>query len=326
MHRFFVSVERAFREQTAWRGLSTWRRQLGAVLLLALGACGPREEPPAAPGSPLDSLQQPLIVDNGLSANGLSANGLSANGLSANGLTTSILSTLTFRVWFEAQPTLREEFMRYLVRCAAPQGVSFSFTSQVTDVTYTWVGNLGLAPGWAGGAPPTLEEQQVVSACLAAHVNTYGQSVPISVLGLKGNGTPLSIAPDELNIFDKPEACFFGNLFNGEGLFAGNDRNSLSEQESTSRRCALSPRLSGVDPACPPVQRVGTCESLACEMDPNSKYYTRCTYNGKVYRPITTRIRSEDIYSCGDGVCQASEHCGRGSTASSCRADCGRCH
>ncbi|HEX2125792.1 MAG TPA: hypothetical protein VHF45_04455, partial [Thermoleophilaceae bacterium] len=38
--------------------------------------------------------------------------------------------------------------------------------------------------------------------------------------------------------------------------------------------------------------RVGRCEALWCQMDSNSKYYTRCTYQGVTYRPLTTRIRS----------------------------------
>lgn len=295
-------------------------RFLGLVVVVVVG-CGPREED-ASGGleAPLERLEQAQRADNGLSLNGLSLNGLSLNGLSLNGL-----STQAFKDWFTAHPTLSDEVMRYVVRCGVGPRETRSFTSPVTGVTYTWTGELGLAPGWAAGNPPTVPEQQVVSACLAAHVNTYGVNVPISVLGLKGDGSPIPIAKDELNIFGESEACFFGNLFTGEGIHAGNDRNSLSTQESTSRRCALSPMLSGTDPACPPVKRVGRCEALSCQMDANSKYYTRCTYNGVVYRPLTTRIRSADLYSCGDGVCQVTESCGTGSTPDSCQADCGTC-
>jgi hypothetical protein len=266
-----------------------------------------------------------MSTDNGLSLNGLSLNGLSLNGLSLNGLSLNGLSTQAFKSWFNGDPALHDEVMRYIVRCALPGREGRSFTSYGTQRTYTWTGELGLAPSWGSGAPATLAEQQVISACLAAHVNTHGMSMPISILGLKGNGTPISIGKDELNTFNKPEACFFGNLFNGAGLFAGNDRISLSAQQSTPRRCALSPLLSGVDPACPPVTRVGRCEALWCQMDSNSKYYTRCTYQGVTYRPITTRIRSTDIYSCGDGICQVTESCGTGSTPDNCGVDCGSC-
>jgi hypothetical protein len=296
-----------------------------AVLLLPLMACGPLEEAPTGLEAPLDSLEQAQMMDNGLSLNGLSLNGLSLNGLSLNGLSLNGLSTQAFKDWFNADPALHNEVMRYIVRCAVAPKETRSFTSELTGTTYTWTGELGLALNWASGAVPTVAEQQVVSACLAAHVNTYGVSVPISVLGLKGDGKPIPIQKDELNIFDKSEACFFGNLFTGEGIYVGNDRTSLGPQESTSRRCALSPVLSGTDPACPPVKRVGRCEALSCQMDPNSKYYTRCTYNGVVYRPLTTRIRSAEIVSCGDGICQVSESCGTGSTPDNCGVDCGSC-
>jgi len=293
-------------------------------MLLPLMACGPLEET-VEQEAPLSRSEQAQKADNGLSLNGLSLNGLSLNGLSLNGLSLNGLSTQAFKDWFNANPAQSDELMRYVVRCAVAHKETRSFTSQVTQTTYTWSGELGLAPNWASGAAPTVAEQQVISACLAAHVNTHGVNMPISVLGLKGNGTPIPIEKDELNIFDKTEACFFGNLFNGEGLYAGNDRSSLSPQQSTSRRCALSPMLSGTDPACPPVTRVGRCEALSCQMDSSSKYYTRCTFNGVVYRPLTTRIRSADIASCGDGICQVTESCGTGFTPDSCRADCGTC-
>ena len=300
-------------------------RFLGLVVVVVMG-CGPLEEEVSGGlGAPLGHLEQAQKADNGLSLNGLSLNGLSLNGLSLNGLSLNGLSTQSFKDWFNGHPTLSDEVMRYVVRCALSHGQSRSFTSQVTGVTYTWTGELGLAPSWGTGNAPTVTEQQLVSACLLAHVNPYGVNVPISVLGLKADGTPIPITKDELTTFNETEACFFGNLFTNEGLHAGNDRNSLSTQESTSRRCALSPSLSGTDPACPNVKRVGRCEALSCQLDASSKYYTRCTYNGVVYRPLTTRIRSADIYSCGDGVCQVTESCGTGSTSDSCRADCGTC-
>jgi hypothetical protein len=69
---------------------------------------------------------------------------------------------------------------------------------------------------------------------------------------------------------------------------------------------------------------VGSC-STYCTKDSTNTFYTSCTYNGTTYRPITTRMKSSDIYTCGDGVCQATEHCGTGTTPSSCAADCGSC-
>ncbi|MDY7230176.1 hypothetical protein [Hyalangium rubrum] len=273
----------------------------------------------------LEDFQILHLSDNGLSVNGLSVNGLSVNGLSVNGLSLSALSALSFRLWFDTKPYAHDELMRYVIYCAVPQGESRSYFSLTTLRTYTWVGGLGLAPNWAYGSTATLEEQQVVSACLAAHTNPYQQHVPISVLGLKGDGTPMPIAPSELTDYETTEACFFGNLFAGGNLYAGNDRAALAPEESTSRSCALSSTASGVNPECPPVLRVGACEALSCTMDADSLYYTQCTYGGVTYRPITTRIRAVDLNVCGDGICQKTESCGTGTTANSCLADCGAC-
>ena len=49
------------------------------------------------------------------------------------------------------------------------------------------------------------------------------------------------------------------------------------------------------------------------------------TYNGVTYKPLTTRIRTQDVFKCGDGLCQFTERCGSGNTASSCASDCGTC-
>jgi hypothetical protein len=72
------------------------------------------------------------------------------------------------------------------------------------------------------------------------------------------------------------------------------------------------------------MQYVGSC-SQYCTRDATNTYYTSCTYGGVTYRPITTRMKAADLYSCGDGVCQATESCGTGTTPNSCAADCGAC-
>ena len=39
-------------------------------------------------------------------------------------------------------------------------------TDPITGQRYTWYGSLGLAPGWASGASPTMAEQQIITAYL----------------------------------------------------------------------------------------------------------------------------------------------------------------
>ncbi|PTL84483.1 hypothetical protein [Vitiosangium sp. GDMCC 1.1324] len=266
--------------------------------------------------------EQALVENNGLSLNGLSLNGLSLNGLSLNGLSLNGLSTTDFANWFNSNPAGNEQLMRYMVRCAVGANETRSFVNPATGALYTWQGGLGLAPAWAGGAPATVVEQQIISACLAAHANNYGLHVSISVLGRDSNGANISFTTDELASYPKRESCFFGNVFTNEGLFAGNDRNSLAADESTSRPCGLRGYGALSNAECTQVKRIGQCEQ-SCTLDPNGTYYTKCTVNGVQYKPLTTRLRAEDIHHCGDGVCQQGERPGWGITADSCLLDCG---
>ena len=166
---------------------------IAVVLATGAVACGPTD---AADEPPTLARQTQRIEGfnglslNGLSANGLSLNGLSLNGLSLNGLSVNGLSAPIFSSWFEQAPSHSDMVMRYVVLCALPQGQSLTYTQPQTQVTHTWYGRLGLAPVWASGQPPPLVEQHLISACLAAHANKYGVSVPISVLGEDSAGSP----------------------------------------------------------------------------------------------------------------------------------------
>jgi hypothetical protein len=75
---------------------------------------------------------------------------------------------------------------------------------------------------------------------------------------------------------------------------------------------------------CPPLLYVGQCSDV-CTHSVGSCFYDSCTWNGKTYQPITTRLTMSERYFCGDGVCQFTEHCGTGIAADSCKADCGLC-
>ncbi len=289
---------------------------LGVILLMLAGGCGPVEAPALSseePGRTTHALED----DNGLTANGLAFNGLAFNGLAFNGLAFNGLSSSAFSSWFQQHPSESALFMKYLVRCAVPRGQIRTYKAGST--TYVWPGDMGLAPGWSSGSPATLEEQQVVSACLGALVNKYGRSVQLSLQGTNAKGLRIPSTASEFSEFPLREGCFFGNLFNGEGLFVGNDQGLLSTSQSSLRACALT----GSN-ACPPLVHIGSCHSL-CQHDATGTYFARCTRNGISYHPITTRIRPQDIYTCGDSVCQSTESCGTGGSASSCKTDCGSC-
>jgi hypothetical protein len=300
-------------------------RMFLAVMLLqgALLACGPVDASIDPEADPLAEQTGELLAFNGLTLNGMSVNGMSVNGLALNGMSVNGLATSAFSTWFSQDPGLSHEVMTYVVRCAVPLGERRDYTAPATGQTYTWWGALGLAPDWSSGNPANLKEQQLVSACLAAHVNKYGKAVFFSVLGKNARGTPI-FSDWELSMFPREEACFFGNLFNGEGVYAGNDRGAAGQRESNARGCGLLSTGNPASDACAPIVRVSGCESV-CELDPTHTYYTSCTYNGVTYIPLTTRLRQEDVYRCGDGTCQFTESCGSGSQYYNCRSDCGRC-
>jgi hypothetical protein len=259
---------------------------------------------------------------NGLGTNGLGTNGLGTNGLGTNGLSLSGLNSADFTSWFNQDPALAAIVMKYIVACAVETGASRTWTNPVTNTEYIWNGNLGLTPDWANGAPATEVEQQVITACLAAHTNKFGLAVPISIQGMSATGAPIPVTPQEFLTFTEKEACFFGNLFQGEGIFAGNDA-LWSVTTSSVRACGIENASSGNVNKCPPIQHVRRCSDI-CAPDILGNYFQSCTHNGKTYRAMTTRIRPVDIFVCGDGVCQVSESCGAGLTADSCM-DCGPC-
>jgi hypothetical protein len=298
-----------------------WGRKLLLVLWISsLAACGPIAEEGRATQD-VTRVDQWLRA-SGLSTNGLSVNGLSTNGLSIDGLSSHALDSAAFSSWFNQSPALSEVVMEYVVRCAVPKNRTLTYRNPVTARVYRWGGHLGLARDWSAGHPATEREQQAVSACLAAHVNKFGLHVPLSVLGRTARGKPVPYTARELERFSVREACFFGNVFNGTGVYAANDRPLLGSTESTSRACGLASQAQSTD--CSPLAHVGFCSEL-CTLDATGTYYTRCTYQGSSFLPLTTRLEPAEIFRCGDGVCQFTEHCGTGTTPQSCGADCGAC-
>jgi hypothetical protein len=288
---------------------------LTALLLLVTTGCGPVEVGTAlpVPGNVIRGLES----NNGLTPNGLATNGLAFNGLAFNGL-----ATPAFSAWFDLDPAQADIAMKYVVQCAAATGEVRTYTHGTQS--YTWSGNLGLTPGWASGAPATETEQQLISSCLAAHVNKYGVNILLSVLGRDDRGRAIPYTSSELARFSQREGCFFGNLFTQEGIYAGSDQGLLSARESTARACGFTGNAAAMRDTCEPILYLGSCRTY-CLLDATGTYYTSCTYNGKTYRPITTRLSKEDIYYCGDGVCQFTESCGTSRQYDNCGLDCGPC-
>ncbi|HEX2658370.1 MAG TPA: hypothetical protein VHU40_08865 [Polyangia bacterium] len=161
----------------------------------------------AAPEVQRSEATAPELSTNGLdSVNGLNShNGLnSVNGLNShNGLdSVSGLSATEGLMTTEAG----RKTISYLVRCALPQGRAIVKADQY-GTSYTFPGQLGLAPEWESGACD-LACQEYVSACVMAHVNTTGKHIPIWLVTEKSN-IGWGLSPD----FPRQEGSFFGNFF-----------------------------------------------------------------------------------------------------------------
>jgi hypothetical protein len=302
------------------------------TLLLGLlaGGCGepsleeanasPQPGDSAAALGPGHAVSRALTGANGMGTNGMGTNGMGTNGLSTSGLIINAMNQSAFITWFNQDPALADTVMRYVVACGVSDGSSRVWTNPTTGIRYIWNGAFGLTPGWASGQPANETEQQLITACMAAHTNKYGLQVPISVLGRDAQGTPIPVGLLEFATFAQREACFFGNIFQGEGVYAGSDA-LLANAISSVRACGL--ETPGTGDKCLPIRHVQPCSQI-CTPDLQNSAYASCTYNGKSYRAITTRIRILDLNICGDGVCQISESCGTGLTPDSCM-DCGPC-
>jgi len=301
-------------------------RWMLAGLCLAAG-CSPEPQDSLEESRP-GTVESAQIVANSLTPNGLAMNGLAFNGLAFNGLTNLGLATASFENWFNSNPaSVSHMVMQYLVRCAVPSGQSRTWTHPSTGVTYTWTGGLGLTPAWAGGTPATETEEQIITACLGAHVNKYGVSMQISLVGRDAQGTLIPTTSSETSSYSQKEATFYGNVFRNEGLYVCKDPLlKLNGSQSTLRACALESQASGTSVGCPPIVITGTCGGgTNCSPDSTKQFHSTCAYNGNSYKTISARIRPEDVYTCGDGICQVSESCGTGTSPSSCLADCGAC-
>jgi len=193
------------------RGLGFFWLATGAV------ACAGAGEEPGAPvgvaavvdnGLAMNGLAMNGLAMNGLAMNGLAMNGLAMNGLAMNGLAMNGLAMNGLTGASLANP-LTQKFLQYLVSCALSPQQSLTLTSGGT--TYTFPGQLGLAPEWAGDRGSCDGScQRWVSACLLARVDAAGIDREISI---RGPSPGLFPSPKEISQYTQREATYFGNLF-----------------------------------------------------------------------------------------------------------------
>lgn len=99
-------------------------------------------------------------------------------------------------------------FLAYAVKCALPSGVSLD--AQFLGSSYTFQGEIGLAPEWTQKAL-SASSRRWLSACLLAHVNATASQVNIM---LRGDHPALSgEVGTEGSAYTLREGAFYGDIF-----------------------------------------------------------------------------------------------------------------
>jgi hypothetical protein len=192
-----------------------------------------------------------------MSINAMSINAMSINAMSINAMSINSGGMLSGRWDPDFRRALNDEetqeFMRYLVGCALPEGRSITFYNWPTDgssvQTFEMHGALGYAPEWEDGSCNT-NCQRWLTACMLAHTNHKGVKMRISLRREGSYGDPLS--DKEVQAFTARDGAFYGNLFqegsdplmSGPALYAA--RGDFTKLENFDERFC-----DADDPDCP---------------------------------------------------------------------------
>jgi hypothetical protein len=266
-------------------------RALVWTVLLVAGGCMDIGDPEAE----LEEIE--LVSLNGLSANALTANALTANALTANALTANALTANALTANALTANALDDpdqgedaaEIIRYSAMCMlrTDQFVDVTYRTSAGDVlTERYAGNLGLEPTWTSQGLSDAARRWW-GACLGAHVNALGISVPISV---RGPHPMLLIGKKESTQFKaRREGAFYADYDPTMNpplhIYACWDAYSLNQLDMSNRLCSTQ--------SCGPMFTVvGQCvgknalsEPKACESTkyPDSgtdhstgNYFVRC--------------------------------------------------
>jgi hypothetical protein len=171
------------------------------------------------------------------------------------------------------------EILKYLATCALPADVSLAFDTMSAG-SFEYPGTFGLAPSWES-APLAGVERELITACLLAHVNAYGVSVPISVRN------PISIGADDVEqeAFPILEGAFFGEALSPEPKYFActGERDTLAKTLSESRDLRA---CTDSTPDCR-IAVVGRCFEVCETYDPGLGW-SDCWADGVRYAGTTT--------------------------------------
>ena len=246
----------------AMAGVRRFMLPHAVALLCALPLVGCIAQDGDAEDGTVDVVQLPALTNNALTNNALTNNALTNNALS--------------------DPNARD-VLKYIVSCALPAGRKVSFVAG--GVTYTYPGELGLAPQWEkidGNCNTACK--QWVSACVMARVDYLGEKVLISV---RGEHPGLTSTKDERTAYSVREGTYFGNIF----------------APTTERYACISPGRTGLPRVCGPtldgcaVEAVGECDQT-CKKPLSDGSFPDCSNENS----IAAQTQSSFVKKTYDGT------------------------
>jgi hypothetical protein len=255
---------------------------VAAWLSLCLPAC--------AVDSPLDETDS--VDDELRSANGLDQGALLAARSSLISLAGGPLTPARIISSGMMSTTAGRALAPYVVKCALPGTSTMLVTSGKSVLGYA--GEDGLAPEWATDSCDA-DCKGWMSACLIAHVNALGVTVPMS---MRGPDPALAADYSERKVYPWAEAAFYGDLFGTTPKLYGCTTLGITTALLHERLCGLgltcSIQLSGV---CGLPLGLGACDSVS------DGYFQDCRPllnglfgGGQVYpQVITTYLSTEGL-------------------------------
>ncbi|MDI1451977.1 hypothetical protein [Polyangium sp. 6x1] len=275
------------------------RRNTFAWLLVSLGTlvgCGGAEEAFEEDEGTVGEISENVVELNAIQPNAIQPNAIQPNAIQPNAIQPNALSPSSVAPNMLAAlqdpgeaGRLSRTFMRYAVGCAFDPSQSFTVTwtdAQGVVQTETYVGKLGLAPGWATG-PLDETGQRWVSACLAARTNWYGVTV---ILSLRASHDAIKHAASlERYSYPYEEGAFWGNLFAPTPyLHACVYVPNTDYARSVQRDCAAGHVGAAGIESCGLIERRGSCDAVCDSLDPNNGFRPKCVYDATVSPPRKT--------------------------------------
>ena len=242
--------------------------------------------------SALDTVRPSVSSANRLALNRLALNRLALNSMTLGRLAGDELDESRWQLADDSELLATEagrEVLAYVVKCALdPDDV---VVGTLDGQTYELRGLLGLTPAWKVRSLHD-DEQELISACLLAHVNAFGTPVTIS---LRAEGT-LSATDEERRDYPVYEGAFFGQLFEDDEIRAYSCQGSQQEAALAHSEDRALRVCTNESESCDIIS-VGRCRDV-CETRTKDMGWNDCWAEGRRYQPtVNVYLFADDRYA-----------------------------